>query len=472
MNRKHLADICSNDSQCYCRILEQSAEGITFSVDEGLTKPRKHLKEKDAYAIIKFFLKERDIDLKTADVVASSFENDTLCILGEDTLYQTILKCFAEHRPLILSPDMIWLVISQGLANHIDRHSSKYRNKIVSHKEKLDLEVFSPTEILSEKTDWGRIIDSFYSQIEEKTKGDIASTIACDFSTTGPDEKIVSIATLMTGLRTYFNYKVIYKICGIPQITLLGNADDWRKVSNKINVLRQFGLKRWYNWIEPIINEFVNAAEGKPNVRFWRSIVMTLPSDEFYLKPERRGCIPSKPMYIDGWFLALFLATGNCSCDFTKRNKDLSAESEMMRVGFTYSICDDFDGELKTHKMELWSGFVGVDENRDTYALKPRIGWFVRKSHQDLDKIRAYKSEIREVEQLCLNVSDVDVQILRKLGEIPKLVIYVHDNEMCIPKEVNKLNIQELVIIGLFSSQKEKELKKDFPLAEIINNDD
>jgi hypothetical protein len=49
--------------------------------------------------------------------------------------------------------------------------------------------------------------------------------MVCDFSTTGPVERVVSQVVLMDALRKYFTY-VIRTICGIPTVTLEGTPAD------------------------------------------------------------------------------------------------------------------------------------------------------------------------------------------------------------------------------------------------------
>ncbi len=170
MKKSKLISICSAEPKILCKIVESSSHGITFLVDEGLSAPTKHIKKNKAVKIIESFLRGRDIDSTTADVISSSFSKESLCNIGEDVMYQTILRCFAEHRPLILSPDMIWLVINQSLANHIDSNAEKFRKKIVWHKGKHSLTVESPTEILCQDTDWLSIIEDFHHQISSNTK--------------------------------------------------------------------------------------------------------------------------------------------------------------------------------------------------------------------------------------------------------------------------------------------------------------
>jgi Domain of unknown function (DUF4419) len=50
-------------------------------------------------------------------------------------------RAFMEHRPLCLSPDMIWLMIIQGVANHINAHAEELRPRIVSHQGQVTIQV-------------------------------------------------------------------------------------------------------------------------------------------------------------------------------------------------------------------------------------------------------------------------------------------------------------------------------------------
>ena len=44
---------------------------------------------------------------------------------------------FSQHRPLVLSPDMIWVTILQGLAQHVKNHAEKLRSQFVGHQGEL-----------------------------------------------------------------------------------------------------------------------------------------------------------------------------------------------------------------------------------------------------------------------------------------------------------------------------------------------
>src|SRR5262245_22657558 len=48
---------------------------------------------------------------------------------------------FASHRPLRLSPDIIWLTITQGFAVHVSRNAEGLRRHFVSHEGKVKIVV-------------------------------------------------------------------------------------------------------------------------------------------------------------------------------------------------------------------------------------------------------------------------------------------------------------------------------------------
>jgi hypothetical protein len=44
-----------------------------------------------------------------------------------------IHRAFQDHRPMVLSPDMLWLMVTQGFANHVNANAEKLRNRLVRH---------------------------------------------------------------------------------------------------------------------------------------------------------------------------------------------------------------------------------------------------------------------------------------------------------------------------------------------------
>ncbi len=49
------------------------------------------------------------------------------------------LSAFSEHRPLLLTPDTIWMTIAQGFAQHINNNAERLRYQFVDGSSKTEL---------------------------------------------------------------------------------------------------------------------------------------------------------------------------------------------------------------------------------------------------------------------------------------------------------------------------------------------
>lgn len=188
-------------------------------------------------------------------------------------LIEAVHVAFAQHRPLILSPDAVWLVISQGFAHHIHQNAEALRKRLVRHagRKALQLEV---TEIGQEL--WPQFIQTFSSLIREASDPVLHETLICDFSTTSPAIRTASEVAIMDAYERYFRYQLVC-ICGIPEITVTGTPEDWRRMQERVEVLATYELERWVSRLRPILREFVATAEGKPDPDFWKAIYKPQP---------------------------------------------------------------------------------------------------------------------------------------------------------------------------------------------------
>ena len=462
MKQKDIIALAAKETSAIreCPILEQCGGKITFSVDEGLKKPSYHLEVMSGKDVVKNILWSEQIDESLHNVVSSSFAGKNLSWERSDVLFGCFLQCYAEHRPIVLSPDMIWLVINQQLAKHIADNAEKFRDIIVSHEGKLEITIESDTDILTENTDWSKILEGFYSQIDSKTIDSIAKDFVADFSTTGADEKIASVVTLMKGVESYFKYTVHHLICGIPSVTLTGTPEDWKKLLKKCDILKKFGLSTWYQWLNPVLTEFIRAAEGHPHLAFWKNTVQSGRDEDFSLGG---GCIPDSHV-VDGWCVALFLYDEDDEIlSFTKAYSDASMANEMTRVNFNYER-EYPDGNKETFPMELWSGMVGVSEDKKTYALTPQIGWFVRKSDEQEESLARLR-EANEQNALNLEVDEVPAE-LNSLETIRSLALQFR-GEVSIPDWLLTKNIQYLEIQGKVSDDERDRLEAVIPEVKI-----
>jgi len=60
--------------------------------------------------------------------------------------------------------------------------------------------------------------------------------------------------------------------CGIPSIELTGTLDDWKQLREKTEKLAQYDLEWWIKELLPVIDKFVEACQGKPDLLFWNSV--------------------------------------------------------------------------------------------------------------------------------------------------------------------------------------------------------
>jgi len=192
----------------------------------------------------------------------------------QNLFVKAVHAAFYGHHPLILSPDIIWITIAQGLANHVDQNAELLRSRFVLHEGKKELVVNRPNFVKgSPANDWPGVFPEFSAQIKENTVDGTVDLIQSDFSTTGPVERIVSHITLMDVVQHYFSYTMCCG-CGFPSITLTGIPEDWKKIRAKAASLEAYGLDWWLNGLLPVLDQFVEAAEGRPDVEFWRSLCM------------------------------------------------------------------------------------------------------------------------------------------------------------------------------------------------------
>lgn len=358
------------------RAKKNQPKSITFKVDENLKAlEKKVVAHYDGKLAAQYLLGQDGVKVEDQHVVALSFADaQNLRIVVKDAFYQCMVKAYAEHKSVTLSPDMMWLLISQGFARYVNAHSEELRSQLVYHEGKQDLMVMTKDDLLSGKADWGKLMNDFSKQIERHTKGEVAKTIAADFSTTTPVERIASQITLMESMKSYFNYLAGRIGCGIPSVTLQGTPDDWRAVLSKTQKLGQYGLSEWTQTLEPILNEFIKTAEGNPNQRFWQEMVKKQRVDEF---ASARPCSADKPTELDGWILKFFPTEDGYTLDRVPYTKSMPAE--FVRVEFKYRVIDPITGAtLSETPMELMSGFVGALDDEKNNMLTPQIGWLVR----------------------------------------------------------------------------------------------
>ena len=278
-----------------------SAQKTTFKVCD--VKPSKlPILETEADKFLKDYIK-RDknfpqLDEKqkpTPKLLCSSINQDKLVQTHTHPFAQAVYLAYAEHRPLVISPDMIWLMITQGFSIHVKENAEELRHLFVDHEGQVNLDVKRGSYHPKSQNFWQGIFPDFSKAIEQNTKGELLDLVTPQFSTTTFKEKAALEITLMDAMSPFFQYSASI-LCGIPEITLEGTPQDWAAIAKRIEQFDTYELKWWTDDLKKIIKEFQAASEGNVNKDFWATIF-----DREYV---RAGC-GSEP-YFTGWLFDFF----------------------------------------------------------------------------------------------------------------------------------------------------------------------
>ena len=427
----------------------------TFVVDGELPAKSDNIKVNNGDNIARYWAEKEN----TGKVIATSWGTKEMYVPKHSIFFDCLVQAYANHYSLVLSPDIIWTVISQGFCHYVNLIPEDLRERIVSHQGKMTLAVESKQDLYSPDVKWDDILDGFDKQIVENTKDHIADMMRADFSTTGKTERIASQIILMSSVKKYFDFVVYYFTCGIPSITIEGTSYDWKKVIQKTDKLRNYGLGWWVNDITPILEEFVAAAEGKANRAFWQNIVMELRPDEI----RKAGCMGGwsdiKPTELDGWFLKLIPFDKN-----GRTPRKVSCETDQMlpnvaSAPFTYKVIDGLGNTISNTPMDMVAGLVGIDIDNNTHTMRPRIGWMVCESNGP-----TFEERLANEEEL--HITTYVPEKLRHIDYLPKLTMHF-THKVIIPNWMDSLKIDKIDIRGRISPELENELPKRFSNREI-----
>lgn len=325
--------------------------------------------------------------------------SESLIECNANPFVEAVYLAHAQHRPLVISPDMIWLIITQGFAIHVNENAESLRYLFVDFEEKKNLDVQRFSYHPHDKKYWEAIFPDFSQKIKENTHKEIMDLVVADFSTTGIMEKAAFEITLMDGMSKYFQYSMSI-LCGIPEITLEGTVEDWKDIKTRTEQLQQYQLEWWTNELLPVLDQFIQAVEDKNDSKFWASI--------YDKKFVSIGCA-SEP-YITGWILKFFPyieKDGNYSRNpwIGKKEKDFMEDGKYKGP---FLVESDFPSGLSKadvllnnngafSKLKFYAGFTGIKQDAGSMALRPEISWAVvdTKKSPTMEEMELYEESVK-----------------------------------------------------------------------------
>ena len=278
-------------------------------------------------------------------------------------------QAYADHRPFVLSPDAVWLLICQGFSYHVNFNAEALRHLFVDFEGKKTLIVVSNGISLDNpNSPWEHYFPEFTKQIAKYVGDSLVNTLTCNFSTSTVTTRAVSQITIMSAMQEYFDYKM-YEICGIPQVILEGTPQDWHTIVERTEVLRKYKLDWWVDELLPVLRKIEKAANGEVDTKFWRGM---------YKHHDYNHEMCGDPYYLaDGWIVKFYpydyYKERNVFKGIVDGASNLPAEIVSAPLEFT-------DINREKHNLTLWAGFVGLTQDSETFALRPEIGWFITKN--------------------------------------------------------------------------------------------
>jgi hypothetical protein len=300
----------------------------------------------------------------------------------DNPLLAAVYLAFSYHLPLVLSPDVIWNTILQGVSTHVATDPEKHRHAFVSHKDKEVLTVRDDSLVRgSPNNDWGRIACTFTELIGAKLSGVAAiKALNTRFSTTDEMARVAHAIVFMDVVKSYFEYRVM-TMCGIPTIELTGTKDDWQRLRKALALLDDLDLAVWRKQLDTILAHFEDAFERRVDQSFWNGIFL-----------EHGGRGSGVETTVSGWLGSLFLYTASGQLNPGAMGK---AGVRLAPSAFPTGRSEtpfEWDYHGQKFPMLLRGGLVGVIVDPVSYTVTPQLGWLVT----DAEKSAPTSSNARE----------------------------------------------------------------------------
>src|SRR5262249_7597516 len=123
---------------------------------------------------------------KVAIEACSRYHGRLVAGIGFHPVIAALHQAVSDHRPVCLSPDMVWLMIAQGAANHINVHSETLRPRFVQHQGKVKLIVRRDDFVAgSPENPWAEVFPEFTEQIRGHVGDATHDFFVANYSTTG-----------------------------------------------------------------------------------------------------------------------------------------------------------------------------------------------------------------------------------------------------------------------------------------------
>lgn len=374
--------------------------------------------------------------------------------LGSHAFLGGMYQAYAEHRPFTISPEMIWLLIQQGISMHLYRSVGSVLKFYPELIEKRELEV-RRSQSNFEKSDWEEIISSFIDHMDTYLDNVFLDQFRINFSESSQDERTVGDLMIMDAMRPYFEYIVVSFVCGIPSVELRGTSGDWDKILEKLSYFRKFDLDWWFDKIEPVLEQIRSSVNGNSSTEFWMNMFKVHTKKEY-----------GQPKIIDGWIMKFYPFDEKGQRILDKGLQGLSVEdifkklpSELKSIPFTLKFENAWEQTMTEKKLAFKAGFVGLSQEPSTMRLCPEMGWFVGMD-TEVTRLEPPYQMLGGDSREYFSLEDFPSELLS--GEEFGQLILHFKREIKYPEEITALKVNTLMLNGVLPEGMLEDLKSKF----------
>lgn len=387
-----MSDEQTEDSTNRIRKLEDN-NSFTFKVEKN-KRPGKKLRQMSPEDICDNFFKGENSSWekeKIFEVLFYSFESgdSRFSPAGDSSVIEGYRMAYLKHFPIVLSPNIFWLMILQGFSRHmeINENSKRLRHKFVDFEgqKKIYIESGITNLFMASDEQWNLIIERLLNETLKNIKIDktILDKFNKKFSTTTSEAEIANNVTILSSFKKYFIYS-INGTCGIPEITIEGTIEDWKLLHEKIIELGNLDeeIVFWTDELKKIIKKIIDTLETKqPDINFYKNIVQNTDKSKECKQDLVNGSIIKFIPY----------DKDNKKCEFNSPDFDgLNIDqipTQIVNLPFHLKTINK-NNNIQECECEIYTGFFGVKQDGETLSIKPIIGYAIVKvkNREQLEK--------------------------------------------------------------------------------------
>lgn len=330
---------------------------------------------------IKPFSSSKNDILSDKNIFKTSIKEDAKLILNYEghPVLHGFIDAYRNHRPVTISPDIIWLLILQAFSNYIQNFPDKFRSRFVKFEGQIEIKIDSRDKVFDNMTidDWNAEFPKFTEEIKKHVGEEVIQVLTPDFSTTTETSRAVGQISIMSAFQHYFKYIHMLGICDFPFVNVEGTVDDWEKILLRLDFIEKYDFEFWVKKIKPIITKIINTKRGDIDREFWLNMIQI---------KEIAGPCGDDILNIDGWFKEFFPFDTSGYYINKPLNILTKVENELLSCPVKIEL---YLGDVLVDVIhsEYVSGFIGLTQNPNDSSLKPEIGWFLRKRVSDTEEI-------------------------------------------------------------------------------------